>query len=71
MLLQNGWRQMTHDERRLLGNVALEYEFICPVGWDIDSSTHLDDLKHAKAMELERDKKRVQKSGGRWIEIKK
>ena len=71
MLLQNGWRQMTHDERRLLGNVALEYQFICPNDWDVERTTHLDDLKNAKTMELERDKSRVQELGGRWVEIKK
>ena len=70
MLLRNGWRQMTQIEKCLLGGVALEYEFICPIKWDVDSKTYISDLILARRDELDRDRQRIESSGGKWIEIK-
>jgi len=70
MLLRNGWRQMTQIEKRLLGSVALEYEYICPIKWDVDSKNFMSDLAQARRDEFIRDRQRIESSGGTWIEIK-
>ena len=70
MLLRNGWRQMTQIEKRLLGRMALEYEYICPIKWDVDSETFMSDLAQERRDEFIRDRQRIESSGGTWIEIK-
>ena len=69
MLLQNGWRQMTNNEREVLGReIARVFQYICPVGWDVNGVDSLNCLKMREAEEIARDKERVSINGGVWVD---
>ena len=70
MLLTNGWRQMTQQERNLIGNECAKlFQYLCPVGWDAKAGDALNKLKVAEQEELVRDRIRIEKDGGKWIDL--
>ena len=70
MLLTNGWRQMTHEERYLIGNdYARLFHYLCPVGWIVKADGAFNKLKVAEQEELARARIRMEKDGGDWIDL--
>ena len=70
MLLQHGWRQMTQLEKIRIGEEkARVYRFICPMGWDSNSDGSVEYLRLMEQEEIARDRVRVEKNGGLWVEL--
>ena len=61
---------MTQAEKTHIGEEkARVYRFICPMGWDSKRDGSFEYLRLMEQEEIARDRVRVEKNGGTWVEV--